>query len=414
MSAKTSKLVRIALAAAIAASGAIASTVLTSTAAHATSSTNGQISRSEILARAQYWYDQRANISYNQGGSYPDQQGASYRTDCSGYVDMAWHLGSGPNTDGLVGYSNAISFDDLKPGDILDSSPHVILFEKWDDSSHQTFDYYSFGSTPVKHVTGATRTGDTAGSGLFRSTAVSAYTPRRYTNVVDDAPVSVRPSAVGVFRGGTWALRGASGATTSAVFGQAGDVPITGDWDGYGHDQLGVFRPSTNTFALRHDDGSSTSLVFGNSGDIPVPGMWDHNGHAQMAIYRPSTNTFSVRHDDGTVTSLAFGNPGDIPVVGDWDGVGHTQVGVFRPGANPGDANTFALRHDDGSVSTATYGVQGDVPVVGDWAGKGRTTFGIFRPGNATYALSNAYAGTSDSTFQYGNPGDTPVTGNWN
>ncbi|WP_211275232.1 transglycosylase family protein, partial [Streptomyces katrae] len=71
------------------------------------------------------------------------------------------------------------------------------------------------------------------------------------------APV-IKSSAVGVFRDGTWALRNASGGMTTAGFGQAGDIPITGDWDGYGHDQLGVFRPSTNTFALRHDDGSST------------------------------------------------------------------------------------------------------------------------------------------------------------
>ncbi|MFE1793549.1 transglycosylase family protein [Streptomyces sp. NPDC059525] len=227
------------------------------------------------------------------------------------------------------------------------------------------------------------------------------------------APV-IKSSAVGVFRDGTWALRNASGGTTTAGFGQAGDIPITGDWDGYGHDQLGVFRPSTNTFALRHDDGSSTSLEFGNPGDIPVPGMWDHNGHAQMAVYRPSTNTFTVRHDNGSTDSVTLGNPGDIPIVGDWDGVGHTQMGVFRSAATDSDQNTFALRHDDGSVTTASYGNKGDLPIVGDWAGKGRTSFGVYRPSTATFALNNAYAGTADAVTTYGNPGDTPVTGNWN
>uniref|UniRef100_UPI0019024AA3 transglycosylase family protein n=1 Tax=Kitasatospora aureofaciens TaxID=1894 RepID=UPI0019024AA3 len=39
------------------------------------------------------------------------------------------------------------------------------------------------------------------------------------------APV-IKSSAVGVFRDGTWALRSGSGATTSAGFGQPGDVPI--------------------------------------------------------------------------------------------------------------------------------------------------------------------------------------------
>ncbi|MFF2077589.1 transglycosylase family protein [Kitasatospora sp. NPDC058162] len=225
-----------------------------------------------------------------------------------------------------------------------------------------------------------------------------------------DLPVSGRWSngsatTVGVFRDGTWALRDTNGNTTPVGFGQAGDLPMTGDFDGVGHDQLGIFRPSTNTFTVRHDDASATSLAFGQNGDIPVPGMWDHNGHAQMAVYRPGTGTFIVRHDDGSVSTAALGQAGDTPIVGDWDGVGHTQMGVFRPGTNTGDQNVIALRHDDGSVTTAAYGVKGDLPVTGDWANKGRTTYGVYRPGNATFALSTAYAGTADSVFTYGNGG---------
>ncbi|MFJ8038906.1 VCBS repeat-containing protein [Kitasatospora sp. NPDC096147] len=419
MPSRTSKLTRVALAAAVALSGAVATTALataTATVAQAASSVDGSITRSEVLARADYWYQKRANIPYDQGGSYQDSSGRSYRTDCSGYVSMAWHTGTSYSTRTLPGVATEIPRSQLKPGDILNSfEDHVILFEKWDDTAKTTFSYYSFGSTPVKHYTSIS-----INAAKFDDHPNGDYKAYRYNKIVDDpavpsvysgdVPVSGRwgvgsATTVGVFRNGTWALRGANGATTAVGFGQAGDLPMTGDFDGVGHDQLGVFRPSIGTFVVRHDDGSATSLAFGQAGDIPVPGMWDHNGHAQMALYRPSTGTFVVRHDDGSVSTAALGQAGDTPIVGDWDGVGHTQMGVFRPGTNAGSQNTFILRHDDGSVTTAAYGVKGDLPVVGDWSSKGRTTYGVYRPGTATFALSNAYAGTADSVFTYGNGG---------
>ncbi len=349
---------------------------------------------------------------------------------CADFAKWVWAQ-NGVNVNGLT--PGAGSFASYKNG--LHTTPHV--------GDAVVFDYnYSGWASHVAIVTAVnsdgtiTSIGGNQGSNDVTASQVSAHTysgalgyssfmgksisgyvspdggtsaPLTYHG---DVPVAGKwggsATTIGVFRDGAWALRGTNSAgNADAVvnFGQAGDVAITGDWDGVGHDELGIYRPSTNTFALRHDDGSSNSLVFGQAGDIPVPGMWDHNGHAQMAIYRPSTNTFSVRHDDGSVSSAALGNPGDVPIVGDWDGVGHTQMGVFRPGTNPGDTNIFALRHDDGTVTTATYGSKGDLPVVGDWSAKGRTTFGVYHPANATFALSNAYAGTSDYIFAFGNGG---------
>ncbi|MFJ9519402.1 PKD domain-containing protein [Kitasatospora sp. NPDC101801] len=200
-----------------------------------------------------------------------------------------------------------------------------------------------------------------------------------------------RPSANGIFNGGSWALRstgqGGLAEVTKVSFGRPGDLPAIADWDGKGHDQIGVYR--NGVFLLRHLDGSATTVPFGDPGDLPVPGYWDGNGHAQLAIFRPSSRLLAVRHDNGTVTSLGFGNAGDIPLVGDWDGVGHAQLGIFRS-----SSATFALRHDNGTVSTAIFGNAGDQPIVGDWLNKGRATFGIYRASMATFAMSGAYAGT--------------------
>ncbi|BAJ28904.1 MULTISPECIES: hypothetical protein [Kitasatospora] len=182
---RTSKALRTALAAAIALSGAIATTavtVATATTAQAASSVDGQITRGEVIQRAQYWYGK--TIAYNQGATYPDSSGRAYRTDCSGYVSMAWHLGASPSTQGLPGYATEIPRSQLKAGDILNSFyDHVILFEKWDDAAHTTFSYYSFGSTPVKH-----RTGISINAATFDSHPNGDYKAYRYNKIVDDTP----------------------------------------------------------------------------------------------------------------------------------------------------------------------------------------------------------------------------------
>ncbi|MFE0703928.1 VCBS repeat-containing protein, partial [Streptomyces sp. NPDC058872] len=126
---------------------AAAPAMTTTLAAATTSSTvGGSITRNEIIERAKYWLGK--NLTYNQGGSYPDSDGKSYRTDCSGYVSMAWHLGSSLNTVGIANSSDTyeISRSQLKAGDVLNSYyDHVILFDKWDDAAKTKFSYYSFG-----------------------------------------------------------------------------------------------------------------------------------------------------------------------------------------------------------------------------------------------------------------------------
>jgi len=69
--------------------------------AAAASSVGGNITRSEILQRAENWYQRRGSITYNMdNGSTVWDVGSTrkYRPDCSGFVDMAWHLNADPNT----------------------------------------------------------------------------------------------------------------------------------------------------------------------------------------------------------------------------------------------------------------------------------------------------------------------------
>ncbi|MFB0632898.1 hypothetical protein ACEPPI_37095, partial [Streptomyces sp. AB3(2024)] len=179
----------------IAGAAAIAATAPTAAMAAVSSDRGGPITRSEVIWRAQYWMDQHP--PYNQQGSAPDAGGDfRYRTDCSGYVSMAWHLNASPNTQGLPGYSHEIARDELRAGDILNSFyDHTLIFHKWEDD-HGGFSYYSFGGgssgvEPPGHfrtnINNATIDGHPNGD----------YKALRYDNIVEESATRPHPYAPG-------------------------------------------------------------------------------------------------------------------------------------------------------------------------------------------------------------------------
>jgi Beta-propeller repeat len=61
-----------------------------------------------------------------------------------------------------------------------------------------------------------------------------------------------------------------------ANLGIAEDLPIGGDWNGDGKDSLGLRRPSTNEFFLSDDNINLRPVfLFGQIGDQPIAGDWD-------------------------------------------------------------------------------------------------------------------------------------------
>lgn len=94
-----------------------------------------------MTSRAQTWAD--AKVPYSQQ-AYKD----GYRTDCSGYVSMAWKLESNYNTNTLLGITTSISKDNLAAGDILlRQGTHVTIFSSWVDSTKTEYMGYEESST---------------------------------------------------------------------------------------------------------------------------------------------------------------------------------------------------------------------------------------------------------------------------
>ncbi|MEV7359202.1 hypothetical protein [Kitasatospora sp. NPDC091276] len=304
-----SKLARVTLAASIAASGAIAATAVTTTAAHAAASSTvgGQITRSEILSRAQYWFNQNPGLTYNQGATFPDSSGRYYRKDCSGYVSMAWHLGYSATTQSIAtDESYEIPRSDLRPGDVLNSFyDHVLLFEKWDDPGHTTFSYYSFGSTPVKHIAGAS-----INAAKFDSHPNGDYKARRYKNVVED--VSTSPSSL---PSGTL-VKSPNGASVKVIVNGAG-LPVAGSdvaADGYDLSKIvqvddGAFNalptvPPPGTVVHDQAGGSSRYVVVGGAALFISGADWTADGYNTRADMGVPSSWLQGAINTGPATGL--------------------------------------------------------------------------------------------------------------
>ena len=133
-----------------------------------------RITRKEILSRAFTWYnDPGPPVPYSMSDYINRAQTGLYRTDCSGFVSMAWHLNTSLSTETLHTVSHPISPRQLKPGDILlwpnDAGVgHVILFVKWIDKSAGT--YLAIEQTPPETT-------------LQPRTLGGPYVPYRYDNI---------------------------------------------------------------------------------------------------------------------------------------------------------------------------------------------------------------------------------------
>jgi len=237
---------------------------------------------------------------------------------------------------------------------------------------------------------------------------------------------STFPDTIGVFRPSTgqFLLRNSNTAGNpdlTLTFGQAGDKPVVGDWNGDGVTDVGVFRNGIFVLATVQTGLKTTTLTalpqfsFGQSGDLPVAGDWNGDGIDTVGVFRPgAAGTFFLANSFANVADISFnfGATGDLPVAGDWNGDGIDTVGVFRSGG----AGAFFLANAFQNVADIffNFGTVGDLPLAGDWLGEGVDRVGVFRPSGNTMFLANKFQNVADIVFAFGQAGDLPIAGDWN
>ncbi len=256
-----------------------------------------------------------------------------------------------------------------------------------------------------------------------------------------------------------WSLGdGRSGPPAELFFGREGAIPVTGDFDGDGRTDLGVFIDGEWFIDLsgngRWDEGDVWAKL-GEKGDIPVTGDWDGDGKTDIGIYgpewardelaasldpglpdaenpptdkpknvppEPEEATNGERHLRRTARGelrsdvidhvFLLGNNSFKPVTGDFNGDGVATIGIFRGGAWKLDVNGDGLL--DESDLEVHFGDGGDLPVVGDWDGDGMDDLGVYRDGLWYLDLDGDHALTeADRPTELGAPGDVPVVGDW-
>ncbi|HEY0545011.1 MAG TPA: BACON domain-containing carbohydrate-binding protein [Pyrinomonadaceae bacterium] len=210
---------------------------------------------------------------------------------------------------------------------------------------------------------------------------------------------------------GTWHIRrSADGSVTSQQWGQNGDKPVSGDYDGDGKLDLAVFRPSNGAwYILKSSDGSFRSQPFGLSTDVPVPGDYDGDGKTDIAVWRPGEGIFYIwQSATDSLRAVAWGTNGDKPVPGDYDGDRRTDLAVYRPA----NGTWYVLRSSDNSLSALRWGVSTDKAVPGDYDGDGRTDVAVWRPESGTWYILRSTNGGMTS-MAWGVSDDVPQPGDF-
>jgi protocatechuate 3,4-dioxygenase beta subunit len=128
-------------------------------------------------------------------------------------------------------------------------------------------------------------------------------------------------------------------------YGHQGDVAVTGDFNGDGVANIGIFRHGSWFLDADGDGRWSSADVhierFGTEGDLPVVGDFNGDGIDDLGVYRAGTWLLDTDGDRAlTARDKVFrlGGPQDKPVVGDFNGDGIDQVAIYRDGVSAPDA----------------------------------------------------------------------------
>ena len=106
---------------------------------------------------------------------------------------------------------------------------------------------------------------------------------------------------------------GSTGLPPATGAWQAGDPPVTADFDGDGRTDNAVFRPSTGQWLLSRTTQGFATVSWGAAGDIPVPADYDGDGRADVAVFRPSEGNWYIVQSGSGILIQQFGVSGDIP-----------------------------------------------------------------------------------------------------
>ena len=142
-------------------------------------------------------------------------------------------------------------------------------------------------------------------------------------------------------------------ADTTTSYGLNSDIFITGDWTGSGKTEIGVVRPTSsgvlewvlNTTGTGTFNSADTVFFYGQNGDTPVVGDWNGDGKTDIGIVRPTSsgvrewvlNTTETGAYNSSDAVFFYGSNAAIPVVGRWAAPAalYSGAGVLNTAVQP-------------------------------------------------------------------------------
>ena len=130
--------------------------------------------------------------------------------------------------------------------------------------------------------------------------------------------------------------------TADNLHGRAsGQHAVAGDFDGDGVATAGEFRDgrwrlkpdAVDHLNQQHANQQHADFVFGNAEDLPVVGDWNGDGLDDLGVYRQGKfilDTNGNRAMDAADLVFEAGDPGGLPIAGDFDGDGKDEPAVYR------------------------------------------------------------------------------------
>ena len=262
--------------------------------------------------------------------------------------------------------------------------------------------------------------GTSTSTGVAWGISTDFFVPEDFDGDGKDDYAVWRPGVQGVF----YILQSQTNTVRIDSFGQTGDDPsVVADYDGDGRADPAVYRAGAtpgaqSTWFYRASGpsnpsgGTITFVPWGQNGDFPAPGDYDGDAKNDFAVQRNiggGQGGFFIRLASGAIQPVvAFGTSTDVVVPGDYDGDAKTDIAIAR--AVSGSIQWWVRASSNGGVSAATWGLAAsDFPAQGDYNGDGRTDFAIWRTGSqgAFWALVSGSGAVIASPW--GQTGDYPV-----